>query len=216
MTIAQTRRYGLMERSMYIDSEQLTKRIKKIAESAYIMSTHALVYEETVAIPCFGQIILRFDLNRETCTPDDLDRYERLLYMITGDEFMTDLMGSVYRKAGADYAALDRRLLEFNERFGNETLIPSAHADGIKADASALLSAAGLDTALPVWEIQTDNGEYTLLLLGKESRKLAALETPVKLTVAEADGRMCTGLFKAAVYCKRHGISLIRVLADDQ
>ena len=214
MTAAQTRTYGLMERSMYIDSEQLTQSIKKVAENAYEMSDHALVYEETVAIPCFGQIILRFDLNSETCTPDDLDRYENLLYRIAGDEFMTDLMGSVYRKAGADYAALDRRLFEFNERFGNETLIPSAH--GIKADASALLSAAGLDTALPVWEIQADNGKYALLLLGKESRKLAALETPVKLTVAEADGRMCAGLFKAAVYCKRRGISLIRVLADAQ
>ncbi|MCR4622625.1 MAG: hypothetical protein K5663_11150 [Clostridiales bacterium] len=199
---------------MYIDSKQLTQSIETVAKKANIMSDHVLVYEEMVAIPCFGQIILRFSLNMETCTPDDLDRYESLLYGIAGDEFMTDLMGSVYRKAGADYAALDRRLLELNDRFESETLIPSAHADGIKADASALLSAAGLDTALPVWEIQADRGEYTLLLLGNESRKLATLETPVKLTVAEADGRMCTGLFKAAVYCKRHGISLIRVLAD--
>ena len=72
---------------LYIESEQLTKRIKKVAESADTMSDHVLVYEEMVAIPCFGQIILRFDLNIETCTPDDLDRYESLLYGIAGDEF---------------------------------------------------------------------------------------------------------------------------------
>ena len=199
---------------MYINSAQLALNIKSIAEQADALSGHALAYKEMVALPCFGQIILRFTLNADAYTPDDLDRYESLLSGIAGDGFMTDFMGSVYRKAGVDYASLDRRLLELNDRFKDEKIVPSVHADGIREDASALLKMAGLDAALPVWEIQADGDEYTLLVLGKEIRKLANLETPIKLTVAEADGRMCTGLIKAAVYCKRNSISLIRVLAD--
>ncbi len=199
---------------MYINSAQLALKIKSIAKQADALSGHALAYEEMVALPCFGQIILRFALNTGTYTPDTLDKYESMLYSIAGGGFMTDLMGSVYRKAGVDYASLDRRLLELNDRFKDEKIVPSAHAGGIRADASSLLSIAGLETGLPVWEIQADGGEYMILVFGNESRKLASLETPIKLTVAETDARMCTGLIKAAVYCKRNNISLIRILAD--
>ena len=199
---------------LYINSAQLALKIKSIAEQADALSGHALAYEEMVALPCFGQIILRFALNTGTYTPDTLDKYESMLYSIAGDGFMTDLMGSVYRKAGVDYASLDRRLLELNDRFKDEKIVPSAHAGGIRADASSLLSIAGLDTGLPVWEIQADGGEYMILVFGNESRKLASLETPIKLTVAETDARMCTGPIKAAAYCKRHNISLVRALAD--
>ena len=199
---------------MYINSAQLALKIKSIAKQADALSGHALAYEEMVALPCFGQIILRFALNTGTYTLDTLDKYESMLYSIAGDGFMTDLMGSVYRKAGMDYASLDRRLLELNDRYKDEKIVPSAHAGGIKADASSLLKTAGLDTGLPVWEIQADGGEYMILVFGNESRKLTSLEAPIKLTAAEVDGRMCAGLIKAAAYCKRHNISLVRALAD--
>lgn len=199
---------------LYINSRQLALRIESVAKQADVMSGHALAYEEMVALPYFGQIILRFALNTDTYTPDVLDGYESMLYRIAGDKFMTDLMGSVYRKAGVDYASLDRRLLKLNDRFKDEKILSSAHAGGIRADASSLLKTAGLDAGLPVWEIQADRGEYTILVFGKESRKLTSLEAPIKLTAAEVDGRMCAGLIKAAAYCKRQNISLVRVLAD--
>ena len=77
---------------MYIDSIQLAIKIESIAKQADALSGHALAYEEMVALPYFGQIILRFTLNVDAYTPDVLDRYESMLYRIAGDEFMTDLM----------------------------------------------------------------------------------------------------------------------------
>ena len=55
-----------------------------------------LSYEEYIALPYYGQIILRFMLHEDTVTLDDLDRYENLLNSIVGDEFLTDFMGTVY------------------------------------------------------------------------------------------------------------------------
>ena len=71
---------------MYITGETVTRRIAEIAKEADARSGHAVSFEEYLAIPYVGQIILRFNLNREAFTLDDLDRYEQMLAEIAGDD----------------------------------------------------------------------------------------------------------------------------------
>ena len=196
---------------MYITGETVTRRIAEIAKEADARSGHAVSYEEYIAIPYVGQIILRFNLNRETFTPDDLDRYERMLAEIAGDEFLVDFMGSVYRKAGVDFASVWDRLADMRQKYAGETIPPSVHSEGIAADVKTLLSLAGIDENRQAWEIQVDD-RYTLLLFGEEGKTLARLEQPLKLTVAETRQAPCEGLIRATAYCRRNGISLVRIL----
>ena len=179
---------------MYITGETVTRRIAEIAKEADARSGHAVSYEEYIAIPYVGQIILRFNLNREAFTPDDLDRYERMLAEIAGDEFLVDFMGSVYRKAGVDFTSVWDRLADMREKYADETIPPSIHSGGIAADVNTLLNLAGIDENRQAWEIQVDDDEYTLLLFGEEGKTLAQLEQPLKLTVAETRQVMLSSL----------------------
>ncbi|MBO4367416.1 MAG: hypothetical protein IKS52_11120 [Clostridia bacterium] len=199
---------------MYILSEKLTDSITAISREAAIRSNNALAFEEFVAVPCFGQIVLRYALNRDYYTLDDLDQYESLLNRVAGEDFLCDFMGSVYRKAGVDYSGISQRLIGMNDRFINETIIPSSHSSGIKSDASYLLRIAGLDTSIPVWEIQAEADEYTLLLMGKENKSIMKITNPMRLSVGEVDERSCTGLLKGTIYCRRNHISLARILIN--
>ena len=198
---------------LYILSERLQERIREIAREADARSDHLIAYEEFVAVPYFGQIVLRFSLPGSGYTLDDLDAYESMLGGIAGEEFVTDFMGSVYRDAGIDYSRLEERLVGMNEWFRDEAVTPSVHAPGIRADAVSLLKAAGLDAGLPVWEIQAEEDGCTLILLGKENRAVLSLDEPVRITVMEADERVCIGLIRAAAFCRRNRISLARVLS---
>lgn len=45
---------------MFITSEMLTERIDKIAKEVDKQSNHECVFEEFVAVPHYGQIVLRF------------------------------------------------------------------------------------------------------------------------------------------------------------
>lgn len=199
---------------MYLTSERLLKRIQDISNEAELASDHALSFEEYTALPFFGQIILRFALNLDEYTLDDLDRYESLLNDIAGEEFMTDFMGVVYKKVGVDFSTLDQRLIEMTPQFSAEEIHDSIHADGVREDAATLLKRAGLDTNIPVWEIQIEEDENSLLLLGKENKLLFTVDAPMRLSVMEVDGNRATGLIKTAFYCKKNGISLARVLLN--
>lgn len=199
---------------MYIDSENLKSRISEIAKEAYARSNHDVSFEEYIAIPCFGHIILRFMLNRDEYTLDDLDRYEDMLYQIVGDEFLIDFMGSVYRKAGVDYSDLGKRLVCLKSKYQNETIAPSIHSDGINADAMTLLKAAGLSADERVWEIQTEEDRFILLIMGHESKKIAEIDGRFKLYVGEVIEDACVGLIKAAVFGKRNKVSLARLLLE--
>lgn len=46
---------------MFITSETLTERISKISKEVDIQTGHTCLFEEFVAVPCFGQIVLRFN-----------------------------------------------------------------------------------------------------------------------------------------------------------
>ena len=144
---------------MYILSEKLQERIREISREAARQSGGAIDFEEYVAVPHYGQIVLRYMLNLESFTLEDLDRYENLLNETSGGDFLCDFMGSVYQKAGIDYSGIWQRLAEMNDRFANEEIIPSIHADGIREDAVFLLKTAGLNPESPVWEIQSEGDE---------------------------------------------------------
>ena len=197
---------------MYLESEKLLARIQEISKEAEIKSNHMLSYEEYIALPYYGQIILRFMLHEDTVTLDDLDRYENLLNSIVGDEFLTDFMGTVYKKSGLDYSKMNQRMIEMATQFQNEAVTDSIHAEGIRADAVSLLKLVNLDINSPVWEIQVEDKEYILLLLGKERKEILTIDEPISLSVVEVDSRTCSGLIKAAFFCKRNHISLGRAL----
>ena len=199
---------------MYITNEKLLEKIAGIAKEADRRSGHSIAFEEYIAIPVAGNIILRFMLNGEDYTLDDLDRYERMLAEIAGDEFLVDFMGSVYRKVGVDYSGLWDRLVRMNTLYADETLSPSVHSQGIREDGAELLKTAGLDPDRDVWEIQVEDGAFTLMLFGETNRTVAEITEPVKMTVMETDRAASEGLLRATAYCRRNGISLARLLLE--
>lgn len=199
---------------MYITGKQLTNRIKEIADLVYEQSNHVLSFEEYIGIPFFGQIILRFVINKDEYTLEDLDRYETMLNEIVGDEFLVDFMGTVYKEVGVDFSTLEQRMREMAEQFRDEEITDSIHASGIREDAENLLKMAELDVNSPVWEIQLENNEIILLLMGKGNGFITTIDEPLELYVMETDGAADTGLIKGTIYCKKHNISLARVLLN--
>lgn len=165
---------------MYLGSAYLKNRIETAAKKADLLTGHAVVFEEFIALPFFGQIILRFNLNKEGFTEGNADRYERMLRIAAGEELLTDFMGSVYQKAGMNFSLLEGRLKELNRELCGEEIRPSVHAEGIRSDAATLLKAAGIDQDLPVWEIQPEGDIYHLLLMGKESKKIRETKSLIK------------------------------------
>ena len=200
---------------MYIQSEKLQARIREISREAARQAGGVIAFEEFVAVPYYGQIVLRYMLNIDSFTLEDLDRYENLLNENAGGDFLCDFMGSVYQKAGVDYSGIWQHLAEMNDRFADEEIIPSIHADGIREDAVFLLKTAGLNPESPVWEIQAEGNEFTLILLGKENRQISSVTEPVRLTVEETDNRVCSGLMKGTFHCRRNHISLARILSAE-
>ena len=192
----------------------LQERIRAAAQTAEEQTGHMVKYEESVALPYFGQIILRFTVNTEEITFDQLDRYERILNEICGDEFLSDFMGSVYRKAGADYSGLEETLQSFAVKYADEKVIPSVHAAAVREEADRLLELAGLSAGMPVWEIQEEEDAVILLIMGNESRRLKEVDAPFRILVNEVPSEQCTGLVKAAFFAKRSGISLGRLLTE--
>ena len=199
---------------MYITSEKLKSRIEEIAREVNERFDRHIQLEEYIGLPYFGQIILRFMLEGEDYTLEDLDRYERELYQIVGDEFLVDFMGSVYRKAGVDYSDLGKIFRAMEAEYRDEVVAPSIHSEEIRTDAKELLKAAGMDPEQKVWEIQLEDGSYVLLLLGKENREILEMQEPVRLLVQEVGETECTGLIKAAIRCKRLGVSLGRLMME--
>ena len=199
---------------MYITSEKLKKRIEAVSREVSERFDRRILLEEYIGLPYFGQIILRFMLEGEGYTLEDLDRYERELYQIVGDEFLIDFMGSVYRKVGVDYSDLGKIFRAMEAEYGDEAVVPSIHAEGIREDAKELLKAAEMDPDQKVWEIQLEDGCYILLLLGKENREIAEIREPVRLFVQEVGETECTGVIKAAMRCKRLGVSLGRLMME--
>jgi len=199
---------------MYIYSEGLKKRMQEIAVQVKERTKGIVSYEEFIAIPYFGNIIFRFTLETEQYDIDDLDHYEELIYDIVGDEFLVDFMGSVYRKVGVDFSNQEAQYAKMAEKYENERVISSIHAAGICEDAKTLLEKAGIDSSKDVWEIQVDDNELALMILGEKAKKIKEISDPINLYVGEVNQTSCTGLIKATFYAKRNHISVARILLE--
>ena len=199
---------------MYIYSEQLKKRIEEIAALVKEKTNGVVHYEEFIAIPYFGYIILRFDLETEHYTIDDLDHYEELIYDIVGDEFLVDFMGIVYKKVGVNFSNQETQYAKMAEKYKDEPITNSIHAIGIRDDAKILLEKAGFDTSKDVWEIQVDDNELALLIFGNKTQKLKEISGQINLYVGEVNPTSCIGLMKATLYAKRNHISVARILLE--
>ena len=195
---------------MYIESDALLMKIASIAVSVARSTNDLVTFREYIALPHYGgNIMLRFDLNAETCTADELHRLEKLIYQAAGDEFLIDFMGDVYQKIGVNPMALGEKLHELFVRFHDEPILDSVHKDKVLEDARSLQKLAGVSRFARVWEIQPGNPTL-MLILGKQNAlfKKTALPDRRPLVVMEVTEEECEGLMRAAFYAKRNHVSL--------
>ena len=198
---------------MFLTSEWLWERLMQLERKAKEATQGALWLEEYIAVPAYGQIMARFQ-TIEPVTSEKADQWERLLRELAENEFMIDFMGNIYRQLGIDYARLD----EINERLGRqyfeEPILRGPYTEQIQADARELLLQCAMPEDAPVWEIQWEDNEYVLLLLGQEHRAIRTVESDPHIHVQEVNGSLCEGLMRAAFAAKRMGVSLGRLMLE--
>ena len=204
----------MREEKLYLQSDALQKRIQEIAAATELASKGRIRYEEMIALPYFGQIMLRFDLADPSVTLDQLEWDEVRLRAIAGEDFLVDFMGDVYASAGVDLSKLEEKLPELAKRYEKERCRDSVHAPFLRADGRALLQEAGMDPDLPLWEIQIDGDEILLLTMDKEPKP--AIEIPGRpgLFAGSVSELASKGLFRAALFAARNRVSLARVLSQ--
>lgn len=201
---------------MFVMSNTLNTRIRELSAEIFESSNGTVSFEEYIALPHYGRICLRFNLNLTNYTIDDLDRYEQMIHEIVQDEFIIDFMGDVYRQVGVDYERFDATLERVAQQYQDEVVRDRGYAMEIREDARHLLKLCGLDESLEVWEIQLEE-EILLLILGREQRTWGRYETDgMTIQVIETNKRLCEGLTKAVEYAERHGVSLVRTLLENQ
>ena len=198
---------------LFITGEWLRDRFTQLERKATDATMGAVRLEEFIAVPAFGQIMMRFQTDMPV-TVDKVDLWEQLLREKAGDEFMVDFMGSIYRQIGVDLSRLDEINEKLAKRFADEPMISGPYADQIRQDAKELLRRCDLPGELPVWEIQYEEGEYSLLLLGRENRFIRTVRGETTIHVLEANGTLCKGLQKAVFAARRRGVSLGRLMLE--
>lgn len=196
---------------MYTTSKALKDQINALAVQISDQSAGKIRFEEYIALPYYGHIILRFDLNGEVSLAQ-LDEYEAQISDIVGDAFLIDFMGRVYRKVGIRLENFPELFLKCRGQYRAEPVPASVHAEQIREDAAYLLRLCGLSEQLPVWEIQPEE-EIELLTLG-DGYVDFGLHQKEGLTIhaAQVNQKECEGLLKACLYAKRSRISLARAL----
>lgn len=199
---------------MFLESEALLGRIRAIAGEIAEKTENKVVFEEYIALPYYGNLVLRFRLTEPVKSIEELDAYENTMYDIVRDEFLIDFMGDVYRGAGLDYRNFDDLLRKAYGKYKEEPVFKTKYHGEIRQDAAHLLTLCGLDPHTKVWEIQPEE-EILLLIMTEtpgQSRTYPAGNR--KITVIETDEICCEGMVKAAYYGKRNRQSLIRTLMD--
>ncbi len=199
---------------MFLTGAWLQGRLTAFDERARAATHGTVRMEEFIALPSFGgNIIVRFQTDRSS-TLEELDALERTLQDLAEDEFLVDFMGSVYRGLGVDYRRLDGIAQRLGQRFRSEPIYRGPYAEQIETDARALLLRCGLPQTVPVWEIQWEDGDYALLLMGDENRTIRTVEDVPPIHVMEANGALCEGFIRATFAAKRMGISLGRLMLE--
>ena len=197
---------------MFVDSEQLKKRIQLVSDEIMMRSNGKITFEEYISLPHHGYVILRFNLNEKHYTIADVDRYEAMMYDCVGDEFLIDFMGEVYRNIGINYQNIENLFANCLTFCGCTTQNKSNYAEKIACDAKKLLAMCGLPINLPVWEIQIEK-EIHLLLLGDSNKPLGRFENDGTVVNAyQITSTPCEGLVSAVFYAKQNNLSLANVL----
>lgn len=199
---------------MYIDSDQLFDEIMDITNEIYKKTNGVVIFEEYISLPFYGNIILRFNLNKDEYTLNELDKYERIMNAIVQDQFLVDFMGSVYKKVGLNIQTLNQILPKCYEKYRTEEILKSYHQKKLIEDAQYLLELCGLSKDLDVWEIQNED-EIQLFILSDTYKTLGSFDKGDKIiNVYEINKMNCEGLMKALVYSKNNNISLVRALLE--
>ena len=203
-----------MENDMFLNGERLKKRLSQLDKDVRDATGGDVRYEEHIAIPAYGgQIIVRFT-TESRLDADAIDELERRIRELAKDDFLIDFMGSVYRQMGVDYGRLDEIAKRLGQRFKSEPMYRGPFAEHIEADARTLLLRCGLPQNAPVWEIQWEDEEYVLLLMGDENRMIRTVESQPRIHVMETNGALCEGFMRATFAAKRMGISLGRLMLE--
>lgn len=194
----------------------LKAAIDSLRASIPALSGGVFALEEYVLLPHYGgNVMLRFGLMRESVTAEELDALERELYSLLPEGFFADFMGSVYRRAGVSYEGLEEKLVRCAESYRDEPIPVSPFFDEVDAEAKRLLRLFGLPEDTPVWEIQPDEDETALLILGDENAKIKEVQADgMKYEVISVRKAPCEGLMRAAVYARERGVSLMRAVCN--
>ena len=194
----------------------LKAAIDSLRASIPALSGGKFELEEYVLLPHYGgNVMLRFGLMRESVTAKELDALERELYSLLPEGFFADFMGEVYRRAGVSYEGLEERLIRCADVFREEKIPVSPFSEEVKAEAKRLLRLFGLPEDTPVWEIQPDEEETALLILGDENAKIKEVQSDgMKYEVISVRKAPCEGLMRAAVYARERGVSLMRAVCN--
>ena len=202
--------------TVFITSKQLKERVHIIANEIALRSNGKVTFEEYIALPYYGYVILRFNLNENHYTVADVDRYESMMYDCVGDEFLIDFMGDVYRNIGIDYRKMDKLFANCLDFYKDEKLSKSSYAEMIENDAMQLLALCNLPTNFPVWEIQIEE-EILLLVMGDSNKSLGQFKKHnTVVNVYQVASKPCEGLISAAFCAKRNNVSLANVLLKVQ
>ncbi len=204
----------MRKEKLYLESDELQQRISDIAEKVTVLSSGKIRYEEMIALPYDGQIILRFDHECPPTSLEQLDREEAWLRAAAGEDFLVDFLGSVYLAAGVDFTGLDEKLPILEERYASEKRLDSIHAPFLREDGKTLLQEAGLAPTLPVWEIQINGEEILLLTMGEDTRPAIPVPGCPGLSEGSVSQHACAGLYLAVSYAYRNQISLGRALTE--
>lgn len=198
---------------MFVEEKEFVDYIEHIKVEVDKRTNHHVFFEEYVIVPFFGFIILRFNLVGNNISLDALDKYETQLYEIVGDNYLVDFMGSIYRKVGVDFTKLSNALKQLREKLKDESVdFNPSYKTKIQEDAEELLKRAGLNTNQKVWEIQKEEDEINLFILGQDNRLIKTIQDGSTINVYETSEEECVGLVRAVFYAKRNKISLARLL----
>lgn len=196
-------------------STELLCRIGEIADRVFLSTDGIVMFEEYILLPYYGNIVLRFDLKLNEYTIDDLDEYESIIYKITGDEFLIDFMGSVYRKVGMSYDNFNNTLRVCAAKLREEPILPSVYSKDMINVTNQLKELLGLSENEKIWEVQPDD-EPLILLLAKQEGNIEKLYVAGQCYhIGKVDELCCEGLMRAAFCAKRTRCSLARILIEN-
>ena len=199
--------------------QTVIEEIDSLRASIPALSGGVFYLEEYILLPHYGgNVMLRFGLDRGSVTAEELDALERELYSLLPEGFFADFMGEVYRRAGVSYEGLEEKLIRCAAVYRGESIPVSPFFEEVDAEAKRLLALFGLPSETPVWEIQPDEEETALLILGdaEGGRGLIRELTldGVRYEARLVDPISCEGLMRAAVYARERGVSLMRAVCN--